>query len=118
MTAKNNSVVTPGRSAVVEIASVAGAVPNGAQQVSVNILNDDPPSIQTSFGNVSYVVGSPAVAVDSGLTSVATSGSIYTGASVPVGSGYVAGDDILEYVTQDCYLRQLHYGIGYSDIHW
>jgi subtilisin-like proprotein convertase family protein len=100
LTATNNAVVAPNRSAVVQIASVVGATPSGVQQVSVDIVNDDRPQVQTTPSTLSYIVGSPSIVIDAGLTSAVAAGSTYTGATVSVGAGYVAGKDVLEYVDQ------------------
>jgi len=100
LTSSNNSVVAPNKTALIQIASVVGAGQSGPQQVTVNILNDDPPNLQTTPGTLSYIVGSPAVVIDSALTSAVPAGSVYTGAKVSVSSGYVAGADVLEFVNQ------------------
>jgi hypothetical protein len=100
LTAMNNLIVSPDRVGIVAIDSVTGAVEDGVQEVTVSLVNDDAPQIQTTPGTLSYTVGSPAIVIDAGLTSAVAAGSTYTEATVSVGAGYVAGDDILEFVNQ------------------
>ncbi|MCA9012131.1 MAG: proprotein convertase P-domain-containing protein, partial [Planctomycetaceae bacterium] len=100
LTATDNQVVAPGRTAIVQISDVTGATIAGPQLVTVNIQNDDPPNIQTSPNQVSYDIDSPAIVIDSGLSTVVASGSVYTGARVSIGAGYEAGHDVLSFATQ------------------
>jgi subtilisin-like proprotein convertase family protein len=100
LSAANNQVVAPGRTAIVRIGDVTGATINGPQQVAINILNDDPPSIVTTVDHLEYDIDSPAVVIDPGLSTVVPSGSVYTGARVSIGAGYEAGHDVLRFESQ------------------
>ncbi len=100
LTGLSDAKFNPSRTAHVEINSVVGATEDGTQAVTLNIQNDDPPSISTTPTPLDYAADSPAVAVDAGLSSVDPVDSLYSGATVSITGGFVSGQDTLFFTNQ------------------
>ena len=102
----------PNRTAKIEIANVIGAAANGVQGVTLEIQNDDPPSITTTQSQLVYLAASPPVVIDAGLTSVDPTDSLYSGASVFVSTEFVAGQDVLTFTNQNGITGQFDHDTG------
>ena len=90
----------PSRTAAIEVSSIVGASENGSQAVTLEIQNDDAPSLSTTPTVLDYAANSPAVVIDAGLNSVDPSGSLYSSATVSISSGFVVGQDSLLFTNQ------------------
>ncbi|MFO1008355.1 MAG: hypothetical protein U0929_20515 [Planctomycetaceae bacterium] len=90
----------PSRTAAIEVSSVVGATENGSQAVTLEVQNDDSPSLSTTPTVLEYAANSPAAVIDAGVNSVDPSGSLYSSATVSISSGFVAGQDSLLFTNQ------------------
>ena len=95
-----DTTFNPSRTAAIEVSSVVGATENGNQAVTLEIQNDDAPSLSTTPTVVDYVANSPAVVIDAGVNSVDPSEALYSSATVSISSGFVAGQDTLLFTNQ------------------
>lgn len=90
----------PSRTAAIEVSSVVGATESGTQAVTLEIQNDDAPSLSTTPTVLDYAANSPAVVIDPGVNSVDPSGAMYSSATVTISNGFVAGQDSLLFTNQ------------------
>ena len=107
-----DNTFNPSRTAAIEVSSVVGATENGNQAVTLEIQNDDAPSLSTTQTVLEYIANTPALVIDAGVNSSDPTGALYSSATVSITSGFVAGQDTLLFTNQSGITGVFNSGTG------